>query len=172
MTDTTTEFSLYGFVQRIAAEESMAGNANRRDITERILAEIPADQIAAALALTMPQYVNSVLGEFRKHPGRILGVGKQPFTPSGRVVSQRTMWQAVCARNIAVEHGFKTFGECTVSDLLYAIDQRRIKAKEHQRWADHYEQVIVLLTESHRERVSDLPQAAQQRIIQDFEGLG
>lgn len=138
-------------VARETASDS--GLHDPQEIAEKMLAGMSAKDMAAALRTTLPGYVREVIGTQQRQAMR------QAFRPnrSAKVAQRRDWWAEMLVSSVFVDGDWKSFGDCTRSDIGWLAEQRRVEAARNLAQAEVYAEVETLMAEHGVETLAGLP---------------
>ena len=144
------DINLTTLARTVAAD---SGLHDPREIAEKMLAGMSGDDMAAALRATLPGYVRDVIGSQQRQAVR------QVFRPnrSAKVQGIRDWWAEMLASSVYVDGVWKSFGDCSRTDVGWLADQRRVEAEKNLAQAAVYDEVNALMVEHGAETLADLP---------------
>lgn len=144
------DINLTTLAREVAAD---SGLHDPREIAEKMLAGMSGDEMSAALRATLPGYVRDVIGSQQRQAMR------RAFRPnrSAKVQGIRDWWAEMLASSVYVNGEWKSFGDCTRSDVGWLAEQRRAEAARNLAQAAVYDEVDALMAEHGVETLSGLP---------------
>lgn len=125
--------------------------------------KVPDDQLRAALAASLVQFVRMQIG-IRRASNPLLSNDLVPPEKeskpnrSTKVIGIREMWKSALRDRINVSDGYKFLGECSYDDLIYAADQRETLAASHAAKAARFRSLAEQLKLNNVSKVSELPE--------------
>ena len=130
-----------------------SGLHDPREIAEKMLAGMSSKEMAAALRATLPGYVRDVIGSQQRQAMR------RAFRPnrSAKVAQRRDWWAEMLASSVFVDGVWKSFGDCTRSDVGWLAEQRRAEAARNLAQAAVYDEVDALMAEHGADTLAGLP---------------
>jgi hypothetical protein len=144
------DINLTTLARTVAAD---SGLHDPREIADKMLAGMSAKEMAAALRATLPGYVRDVIGSQQRQAMR------QAFRPnrSAKVQGIRDWWAEMLASSVFVNGEWKSFGDCTRSDVGWLAEQRRAEAARNLAQAAVYDEVERLMAEHGVDTLAGLP---------------
>lgn len=130
--------------------------ADLGDIAAKVAENIPARELRAALAESLRIYVQQINTQ-RRMSNPILHSDRVQSARSAKVAGIRDRHAAWLRDLIHVDGGHKPLGECTYEDLMFAAEERRVKARQNATQADRFEEIAKLLQAHSVETVAELP---------------
>lgn len=138
---------------RAAAADS--GLHDPHEIADKMIAQMSADDVAAAVRATLPGYVRQVIGTVQRQAMR------QAFRPnrSAKIAQRRDWWAEMLASSVFVDGSWKQFGECSRADVGWMAEQRRVEAAKNLAQAAVYDEIDQLMGEHGVSTLAELPRA-------------
>lgn len=136
------------------------GETDPAAVAEKLIGELTtAEDLRAALAETLPDYVRRVLG----HSWPALPPAGAPPRPAagqhpGRAV--RAAYYAELQRVWFTKGGQKRFGDCGFDDVVFLAADRRRQAAYLERAAEEFDRAAEMLLKHKKAKVAALPRAA------------
>jgi hypothetical protein len=153
-----------------------------RDIAAEVAQLVPDEDLRLALTDALEVYVRLTITR-RRTTNAIVGVtsynsaaphpvsaqrpsrdslsgGTQPQTTATKQGAIRDRWAQALRDLVHVEGEYKTLGECTYDDLMFAVAERRKLATQNNAAADRYERLAGVLAKHAVITVAELPREA------------
>lgn len=160
----TTDFALRALIRDVLEHST---DADPHRVAGAVLDKISDDDLRAACATALPEYVRHVIAGQRNaalHPAPTV----LSETPSGKAPASGRSWkvsglqdygralrQRVHVGNTPLD--WKFLGDCETSDLAFVVAERRDVAARTAATADFYDRVIGLMQKHKARLVRDLP---------------
>lgn len=139
---------------RITAILSTTDSADPREIAVLVAKSTSEAELREFYASSLVGTVRNVISSQRN---RAIGHALNPAR-SAKLSQRRDWWADMCASRIHVgDSKWMTLGECTVAELQFAANERRVDAEREFKRAESYDRLRALLTEHNVRTVGQLP---------------
>lgn len=140
-------------------------------IAKRIVDELNSRELRPALNECLPAFVRNQLGRERLRPlvpdDSIDGASSH-FLTGSLGTSRSSKWanaRSVFTWRVRGQGGYKLLGHCSLTDVEFAAESRRKKAKELEAWGDKFDALAALMRERKVESVGQLSEAEVSGVL-------
>lgn len=143
-------------IRNVAAEYP---KAQPNEIARHAAKLTPPDQIVEFYEAALRPLVQDVLRQDRNIAIHHV-VSDRSGVPcvSPKVAGIRSWWQQMLESRVALENGWKVFGDCTYDEVLYCAKERRAHAESVIAQADWYESIARKMKQRRVCAVRELPE--------------
>lgn len=168
-------FDLKAVVDAVLA--STDGVRKTSDLAQQVAEAIPTNALRIALEEALPAYIRSRISLTRNLTHAPVDpyvdtkprqAGQRNAARSSAVRAIRQWWLDTVEVHVA-DGGYLKLGECTLADLMFAVEDRRRRAQDMSRAADRYEKIARAMKDADVPTVADLPKKVLAELTSLFE---